>query len=114
MVWEYVAGTPGLPSGAQSSKDCPSPFVCGGAQAPLQQMFPAHSQPLAAFPSQFTKPGLQATPHVPALQVEVALGPVGHARPQPPQLLTFVAMLVSQPSLAWLLQSAKPAAQLVI
>ncbi len=62
------------------------------------------SQPLAALPSQSPVPRLQLVqPQLPATQLGV---PFGQAQtlPQLPQLLTLVAVLVSQPSLRLPLQ----------
>jgi hypothetical protein len=56
------------------------------------------SHPLAVLPSQLAKPGLQAPrPQVPAVQVAVMLGSVGHTWPQVPQLFTSVLVLNPQP-----------------
>jgi hypothetical protein len=55
------------------------------------------SQPLLALPSQFAKLGLHALmAQTPALQVGAALAKE-QTRPQPPQWLTFVRVLASQP-----------------
>jgi hypothetical protein len=71
------------------------------------------SQPLAALPSQSPKPGLhRATAQVPTLQLAVALARE-HARPQAPQLVTLVSVLVSQPLAALPSQSPKPRPQVI-
>jgi hypothetical protein len=46
------------------------------------------SQPFAASPSQFAKPGLHVRPQVPDVQVAVACAPVMQAVVQPPQWFT--------------------------
>ena len=67
------------------------------------------SQPLATWPSQFAKPGLQvAIAHTPLTHAAVAFGKV-QTMPQPPQLAEPVKMLVSQPSARVPLQLANPA-----
>jgi hypothetical protein len=69
------------------------------------------SQPFVGLLSQLPKPALQdATPHAPPTQAAVPLVVV-HAVPQAPQFPTLVARLVSQPLLASLSQSPKPALQ---
>lgn len=69
------------------------------------------SQPLPGFPSQSTKPVLQALiAHADALQTAVAFCKT-HLFPQLMQLATSLVVLTSQPSPAILLQSAYPAAQ---
>jgi hypothetical protein len=89
----------------------------GGAhtapQAPqllvLVAMFVSH--PFAAMWSQSAKPAAQTSWHVPFTQEAVAFGPEAQTWPQAPQLLMLVLMFVSQPSVALLLQSAKPGEQ---
>jgi hypothetical protein len=67
------------------------------------------SQPSAGLPLQSAKPGLHAAmPQPPELHAPTAFAGL-HARPQPPQFAADVDTLVSQPSVALLLQSAKPA-----
>ena len=69
------------------------------------------SQPSPAALLQFPKPALQAAiAHMPAAHIGVPLG-AKHGMPQPPQLATEVRVLISQPSMGLLLQSAKPALQ---
>jgi nicotinate-nucleotide--dimethylbenzimidazole phosphoribosyltransferase len=69
------------------------------------------SQPLAALPSQSTKPVAQAaTAQAPAAQVGVALGSA-QARPQAPQFAALVRVSVSQPLAAAPSQSPEPASQ---
>jgi hypothetical protein len=74
------------------------------------------SQPSIGLLLQSAKPWLQVTPHLPTEHIGTLLGPNGQAKavPQPPQLLTSVLMLTSQPSLGLLLQSRKPGLQLAI
>jgi hypothetical protein len=68
------------------------------------------SQPLAMTRSQSAKPAAHdPIPHIPTLHPELALGSDAHTRPHAPQLRGSFAMLVSQPSPALPLQSAKPA-----
>lgn len=70
------------------------------------------SQPLAARVSQSANPALQpSTVHAPATQPAVPLG-AEHALPQPPQLATSPAVLISQPLTGSLSQSALGAVQL--
>jgi len=71
------------------------------------------SQPLAAFPSQSPKPGLQVKPQVPLPQVALAWAGAAHARPHAPQCEVLVRVSTSQPLLALPSQSPKPAAQAV-
>jgi hypothetical protein len=67
------------------------------------------SQPFAACPSQFPKPASQnSTTHVPAEHPGVPFG-VAHTTPQPPQFWTSALVGSSQPLLASLSQSLKPA-----
>jgi len=69
------------------------------------------SQPSAALALQSAKPAAQAAmAHTPEEQVAVALGRA-QARPQAPQLVALVWVLVSQPLEAEPSQSAKPTAQ---
>src|SRR5579871_4828940 len=69
------------------------------------------SQPLRSLPSQLEKPGLHmAMTHLPAMHAACALARL-QTLPQPPQLLTSEAMLISHPSPICLLQSAKPITQ---
>jgi hypothetical protein len=56
------------------------------------------SQPFAALASQLAKPALQVNPHVPPLQVAVALAGVAQTLPQAPQLLTSLCTLVHTPA----------------
>lgn len=86
------------------------PFVLlhASAQPPqlLTSVLVLTSQPLLACPSQSAVPGLQAEQlQAPATQLGV---PFGHEQtvPQPPQLLTSVWVLTSQPFAALLSQSA--------
>jgi hypothetical protein len=62
----------------------------------------------AHVPPHFVKPLLQVKLHWPATQVAVAFGCGGQAVAQPPQWLGSELIFVSQPSLAFPLQSAKP------
>ncbi len=72
------------------------------------------SQPFDATPSQFAKPALQlATVQAPDAQPAVPFD-TEHTVPQPPQLDTFVAVLISQPSVAVPLQSRKDPLQVAI
>jgi hypothetical protein len=66
------------------------------------------SQPSAALLLQSAKPMVQVKPHIPLVHVAVEFGPLGHALPHIPQLLTFPT-LTSQPLAATMSQSAKPA-----
>ena len=68
------------------------------------------SQPSTAFALQFPYPGKQAIEHVLALQLAVPLVAL-QASPQPPQLWTLVAVLISQPLAYWPSQSAYGALQ---
>jgi len=69
------------------------------------------SQPLAGLPSQLAKPAWQAAmTQVPFEQALEAFGRL-QTCPQAPQLLGSFAMLVSQPSAYWPLQSRKPGLQ---
>jgi hypothetical protein len=56
------------------------------------------SQPFAALASQLAKPALQVNPHVPPLQVAVALAGVAQTLPQAPQLFTSLCTLVHTPA----------------
>jgi hypothetical protein len=69
------------------------------------------SQPLVGLPSQSPKPIAQRREHVPAEHTAVALGPVGHIRPQAPQWLLSVFKNTSQPLLGLPSQSPKPGLQ---
>src|SRR6185312_12662538 len=70
------------------------------------------SQPSATVPLQLAKPVLQpATVQLPTEQPAVPLG-TKHWWPQLPQSLGLVSMLTSHPSVATLLQLAKPVLQL--
>jgi hypothetical protein len=73
----------------------------------------AVSQPLVAMPSQFPKPPLQPTTHVPVGHDSVEFGYGPHVTPQPPQLLVEW-IDVSQPLVIGPVQCAVPAAQLAI
>src|SRR5689334_5685167 len=53
-------------------------------------------------------------PHWALAQVAAALAGTGQAMPQPPQFITSLATLISQPVTGFLSQSEKPCAQLVI
>jgi hypothetical protein len=69
------------------------------------------SQPVAGMRSQSRKPEAQVVmAHDPLMQLSVALGRA-HARPQAPQLVRLVRVLVSQPLEAEPSQSPKPLAQ---
>jgi hypothetical protein len=68
------------------------------------------SQPLLLLPSQLALFGAQVRMQLPPTQ-EAVPPPIGQMRPQAPQLEVSPAVLVSQPSLAMPLQSAKPAKQ---
>jgi len=104
---EYVVSFPGVPSGAQSSKGCPSPLMCGGAQAAPQQRERLHSQPLALLPSQVAYPVLHVMPQVLPLHEPEALAALGQTFPHMPQLAASVVTLASQPSVPDRLQSRK-------
>jgi hypothetical protein len=67
---------------------------------------------LAATPSQSPKPAAQATPQTPEVQVGAALAAPGQASPQRPQFAAEDRVLVSHPSAAAPLQSAKVEVQL--
>jgi hypothetical protein len=71
------------------------------------------SQPLAGFVSQSPKPAAHAaTAHVPFVHAGVALASE-QARPQAPQWLTALRVLVSQPLATFMSQSPKPVAQAI-
>jgi hypothetical protein len=73
-----------------------------------------HSQPFASIPSQLPKPGLhEVSRHPPIVQVPVPFANV-HTLPQRPQFIASVAVSTSQPSLRSLLQSLKPALQVMM
>ena len=55
------------------------------------------SQPFAALPSQFPKPGLQTMPHTPERQTPLPLVEL-HTRPHAPQFSASLLIAVSQPS----------------
>ena len=55
------------------------------------------SQPSPTAPLQLPKPALHAKPHVPALQVDVAFGRLGHAIAHEPQWFTSVLRLKQEP-----------------
>ncbi len=101
----------------QVAEHTPREHTCPDAHAPPQRPQLAlsvpvfTSQPLAGFMSQSAKPALQAPiAQVPAAHVAAALAK-RHATPQPPQFEASAARtFTSQPSLAALLQSPKPAA----
>jgi hypothetical protein len=69
------------------------------------------SQPLAALPSQSPKPALQVSRHAPAVQAAVWFAPAVHARPQAPQCMSEVPVLVSHPLALFMSQLPKPALQ---
>ena len=70
------------------------------------------SQPLAASPSQSSRPGPQTRTHLPALQVGAEVVPMApHARSHPPQLVGEVAVFVSQPLSERPSQSSVPMGQ---
>jgi hypothetical protein len=69
------------------------------------------SHPLAALPSQSAKPALHAYTQPPLVQLAVALALAAHARPQPPQCAVLLRVSTSQPSVAIMLQSARPVSQ---
>lgn len=64
------------------------------------------SHPFEASPSQSAYPVRQRNPHAPLVHTDVALGRVGHAIPQPPQLRVSEAVNTSHPSPEEPLQSA--------
>ena len=66
------------------------------------------SQPLAGFPSQSAKPGVQLVVHVPLVQAKLWLAPAEQTLPQAPQFLSSVLVFTSQPVLAARSQSRKP------
>jgi hypothetical protein len=68
------------------------------------------SHPFDARPSQSRNPGMHAYPHVPAVQVGIALGSIGHAVAHAPQCVGSVLRFDSQPSVAIPLQSPNPEA----
>ncbi len=68
----------------------------------------AVSQPFAGIPSQSAKPARQAYEHEDPEHETEELGLAGQAAPQPPQWLTLLVVLTSQPSAPLLLQSPKP------
>jgi hypothetical protein len=72
-------------------------------------VFVLTSQPFAALMSQFAKPALQLSAHIPAAHVAVAFAAAAHATPHVPQLATLVLVLTSQPFAALMSQFAKPA-----
>jgi len=70
---------------------------------------------LDAFASQFPKFVAHVKPHALDTHVAVALARAGQTMAQPPQLLTLLVMLVSQPLVRLLeSQSAKPTTQLPV
>jgi hypothetical protein len=69
------------------------------------------SQPLAGLLSQFAKPALHDTLHMPATHAPLAFGFPPQTVPQTPQFAASVLRFTSQPFAATLSQSAKPARQ---
>ena len=88
-----------------------APFATPGQALPQRPQLAGApsgaSQPLAATPSQSPKPAAQATPQTPEVQVGAALAAPGQALPQRPQFAGEDRVLVSHPSAAAPLQSAK-------
>jgi hypothetical protein len=73
-----------------------------------------HSQPFASIPSQLLKPALhEVRRHPPIVHEPVPFANV-HALPQRPQFIASVAVWTSQPSMRLLLQSLKPALQVMM
>jgi hypothetical protein len=72
------------------------------------------SQPLAGFPSQSAKPGLQLATVQAELEHPAVPFAIAHTLPQLPQSLGLFCVLISQPSAGLWSQSAYPALQLVI
>lgn len=70
------------------------------------------SQPLVLLPSQFSKPVKQVNEQTPAVHVVVAFTRAGQTFPQAPQLFGLESKLISQPSVAILLQFANPDVQI--
>ena len=70
------------------------------------------SQPLVLMPSQFAKPVKQVNEQTPAVHVVVAFKRAGQTFPQAPQLFGLESKLISQPSVAILLQFANPDVQI--
>jgi hypothetical protein len=102
------------PAGQLSTHD-PAWQVCVD-----EQTLPQASQLLLSVcsstqaPPQADKTPPQVKPHVPLLQVAVALAGAGQTWPQAPQLLGSLVTFVSQPSAASPLQSPNPALQVAI
>jgi len=95
----------------RATHERPGPQTVPQAPQPLASVWRLVSQPFIASPSQLPKPAAQVSPHAPAVQVAVALGPVAHARPQAPQCAALPRVAVSQPFIASPSQSPKPASQ---
>jgi hypothetical protein len=74
-------------------------------------VFRLTSHPSALLPLQLAKPLLQLIEQTPEIHTEEAFGGLGQTFPQVPQLLTLVSKLISQPSVAILLQFANPVVQ---
>jgi hypothetical protein len=71
------------------------------------------SQPLLGSASQLPKFAAQVRKHAPAMHDGVALAPVAHPRPQPPQFATLVRVSTSHPLPAAASQLPYPAAQVI-
>ena len=69
------------------------------------------SHPSAGLPLQSSNGALQVKPHVPEVQVVVALERLGHAIPHMPQFSRSVSVLISQPFTALPSQSMNPGRQ---
>jgi len=70
------------------------------------------SHPSVLFPLQFAKPVKQVNEQTPAVHVVVAFARAGQTFPQVPQLFGLESKLISQPSVAILLQFANPDVQI--
>jgi hypothetical protein len=77
----------------------------------LRSLAAFDSHPVPAAPSQSPNPVAQMIPQRPAAHVGVAFGPVGHAMPHDPQLLTSPSTLTSHPVAAAPSQSVNPLLQ---
>ena len=75
-------------------------------------VFRLTSHPSALLPLQLAKPLLQLIEQTPEIHTEEAFGGLGQTFPQVPQLFGLESKLISQPSVAILLQFANPDVQI--
>jgi hypothetical protein len=107
-----IDGSGPLVTQVPALQSCPDAHARPHAPQCATEVARSLSQPLEMLPSQSPYPVAHAKVQVPALHAALVFGAPtpAHARPHAPQFVALPSRLTSQPLVALLSQSAKPAA----